>query len=634
MSAIFGIIDLAGRPVNPAWIISMQQDLCHRGPDGQGYYSEPFLVLGHMLLKVTPESEFEKSHYIENGLVIVANARLDERNHLMNRLQIPEPEREQLTDPILLLRSYQKWGRNFVKDIYGDFSFAIWNIEKKELFCARDQMGVKPFIYYFNDKRFVFSTELKSIVRLPFTDTEIDNNFLRTRAMAISDEPQKTCWKNILRLLPAHTLNLSIGKLATHKYWQPAYKRNKLFKTEEDSADAVKLLLEKIIADHTRVTGDVGVPLSGGLDSSVITCLAARKLYTQGKKIITASSIYSPGHSHPGDTDEMLFINEVISQEKNIIPTFVHHSDHSFINGLADKFRSTYAPVNGFHYVDEALYNQFRLSSVRRVLSGYLGDQTVTNSSLNPFPILFTSGRLSALKQLIDQYNKNDNQPIRAFLKHIVLTEFTPKIFQKAWNRSKNNAGETHELADLPFILSSKDRKIFQDKIDGTFRPSNFSTKNIAGHIWPTDFCPFDEEMDSDISHHQIEMTYPLADRRLIELLLEIPVEHFFAGGKKRGLIRKAMKGILPEKIRNRNSKGQYSPGYTGLIRNDIDQIIHMIEKGYLNSGLYKLIDVQKLKIQLKNLSESEIEDSFTYFNWTLIEIAMWVYFCKTLETK
>jgi asparagine synthase (glutamine-hydrolysing) len=129
-------------------------------------------------------------------------------------------------------------------------------------------------------------------------------------------------------------------------------------------------------------------------------------------------------------------------------------------------------------------------------------------------------------------------------------------------------------------------------------------------------------------------MTYPLADRRLIELLLQIPVEHFFAGGKKRGLIRKAMEGILPEKIRNRNSKGQYSPGYTGLIRNDIGQIIHMIENGYLNSSLYKLIDVQKLKIQLKNLSESEIEDSFTYFNWTLVEIAMWVYFCKTLETK
>ena len=127
MSAIFGILDLKGRPVNLVWIKSMQEDLVHRGPDGHGLYKEHSLVFGHQLLQVTPESIYDKSPFEEDGFVITANARLDERDVLMDRLNIPQGEREKTTDSILLLRSYRKWGKDFVKDIYGDFAFAIWN---------------------------------------------------------------------------------------------------------------------------------------------------------------------------------------------------------------------------------------------------------------------------------------------------------------------------------------------------------------------------------------------------------------------------------------------------------------------------------------------------------------------------
>src|SRR4029078_557711 len=133
MSAIFGILDLSGRLINPAWVNSMQEDLSHRGPDGQGLYREDSLVLGNMLLQVTPDSVYDKSPYEEDGLVITANARLDERDELMDKLNVEHAVRGKITDPILLLRCYKKWGKDFVKDMYGDFSFAIWDKEKKEL---------------------------------------------------------------------------------------------------------------------------------------------------------------------------------------------------------------------------------------------------------------------------------------------------------------------------------------------------------------------------------------------------------------------------------------------------------------------------------------------------------------------
>jgi asparagine synthase (glutamine-hydrolysing) len=627
MSAIFGLLDLGNKSIDSDWITSMQEDLIHRGPDGQGLYCEQSLVLGHMLLKVTPESVYDKSPYEEDGFVITANARLDERETLMNRLNIAHEERTKTTDSILLLRSYRKWGKDFVKDIYGDFSFAIWDKEKKELFCARDQMGIKPFLYYFQDNRFVFSTELKAIVKLPFVNSAIDNYYLRDRALAICDQPQKTSWKNIFRLTSACTLAVSNSKLFIKQYWQPKYKRNKKFKTEEDSTAALNKLLEIVITDHTRVIGEVGAPLSGGLDSSIIVCLAARKLNQAGRRITTASSIYTPALKDPHYPDEMEYISEVIQQEHNIDPTFVYHSDHKFIDGLNSKFNKHYALVNGTYYVDEALYNQFHIKSIRRVLSGYLGDSTVTNISINPIPILFTSGRFITLYKLILQYRQNENQAISAFLKHCILTEFTPKFFQKAWSKYKGNFDSSRNIDMLPLKCNSKQMLTLQKKVLRTFQISNLKIQDIAQNIWPNHLYLFDEDWDCGSSHHQIEMTYPLCDRRLVELLLQLPVEHFYAGGRRRGLIRKAMIGILPEKIRNRKNKGSYAPGYPQLIKKEIKSITDFIQDGPLSANLDNLLDLKKLKIGLENLSESKNEDSFTYKSWTLIELIMWTYF-------
>jgi asparagine synthase (glutamine-hydrolysing) len=632
MSAIFGILDLAGRPLDDAWIKSMQQDMAHRGPDGQGLYREDSVALGHLLLQVTPESIYDNSPYEEDGLVITANARLDERDALMDKLNIVGEERSKITDPQLLLRSYRKEGNNFIKNIYGDFSFAIWNKQKKELFCARDQMGIKPFLYYFQDNRFVFSTELKAIANLPFVDTGIDNYYLRNRALAICDEHHKTSLKNIYRLNSASTLLLNNVSLDIKQYWQPKYKRNKKFKTEEDSAAAVKALLDKIMTDHIRVIGKVGATLSGGLDSSTIVCMAAKKLNEAGKKITTVSSVYTPGLEDEDDPDEMEFIAAIIEQEPNIDPVFVHHSDHSFIAGVYEKINKNYEPPNGFYYVDEALNKKFHLRSVRRVLTGYLGDATVTNTSINPIPILFTSARFGALIKLLSQYKKNGGQPIPAIVKNAVLNGLTPKFFQKAWAKYRGSFDTSRDIDMLPLKLSPQDKLVLQNKIHRTFQISNYSTGDLAANIWPNRLHLFDEDWDCGASYHQIETTYPLCDRRLVELLLQLPVEHFHTGGERRGLIRKAMAGVLPEKVRIRTRKGSYAPGYTKLVKSEMEEIADFMQNIKVTNDLGNLLDMQKLKIELENLSKSKNEDSFTFKSWTLLELIMWSYFNHWFE--
>ena len=149
MSAIFGIIDFEGRPIREEWIRCMQHDLAHRGPDRQDIYREESMFLGHMLLQVTPESIYDKSPYEEDGYVITAYARLDEREAIMDRIGTPKRDREYITDPLLLLRSYLKFGKDFVKDIYGDFAFAIWNKEKRGTFLCPGPNGRKAISLLF-----------------------------------------------------------------------------------------------------------------------------------------------------------------------------------------------------------------------------------------------------------------------------------------------------------------------------------------------------------------------------------------------------------------------------------------------------------------------------------------------------
>ncbi len=623
MSAIFGIIDFEGRPIETAWIKSMQDDLAHRGPDRQDIYREESMFIGHMLLQVTPESVYDTSPYEEDGFVITANARLDEREAIMERLNTPQAEREIITDPLLLLRSYLKFGKDFVKDIYGDFAFAIWDKEKKELFCARDQMGVKPFLYYFDDNRFVFSTELKSIVTLPFVKTEVDHLLLRDEAIGICDTPKKTAWKNINRLLASKYLHIDNSGVVVFQYWNLKIKRNTTFKTEEDWAKALKNLLEKVISDHTRVLKGVGIPLSGGLDSSSIACIAARQFAERNKRIVTASSVLDKNFSEPGVTDELEYIKEVLKQEKNIDALFVYHSELKFLEGLNLKFDNNYAPVVPSHYVDEALYTKFEEKSVRRMLSGTLGDMTVSNSTVYPLPILLLKGRFLRFFKLSKKYRKNMKLGYYSHLKRNIIDPLLPFFLRKIIHRCLG-VHKYWDIQDLPLKGSKKEMKNLQKRMTSFYKTYYLNAFNIKNNIWATELEHFGEDWDCGSSHHYIEITYPLLDRRIVEFLVQLPVEHFYMNGMKRGLIRKAMEGVLPDKNRLRLDKNAYSPAFEQINKKDISRIQRLLVDTPLEQDIKNILNSSELINYIDNIKNNS---KFELNYWTIMAICVWISF-------
>ena len=624
MSAIFGIIDFEGRPIEKEWIKSMQTDLAHRGPEGKRIYQEESMFLGHMLLQVTPESIYDKSPYEEDGFVITANARLDERKAIMDRLNVPEVEREIITDPLLLLRSFRKFGKDFVKDIYGDFAFAIWDKEKKELFCARDQIGVKPFLYYLEDNRLVFSTELKSIVNLPIVETEIDNLILRNEAIGINDAPCKTVWKNIYRLKASHYLNLDKNQVCISKYWGLRIKQNITLKTQQDWASALKALIEKVISDHSRVLGEVGVPLSGGLDSSTIACIAARKFAKENKNIVSASSVLDKNFSKPGLCDEREYMDAILEQEKNIDATFVYHSQLKYsLEDLNSKFDDNYAPVVHSHYIDEAIFTKFKEKSVRRMLSGVLGDITISNSTVSPLPLLLLRGEFSKFHKLSKSFRKNMKLGYYTHLKRNIVDPILPFSIRRIIH-SVLGVDKDWTIDKLPLQFQKKEQKSLQKRMNDLYKSYYINQLNIKNSIWPEQLENFGEDYDCNSSHHHVEITYPLIDRRIVEFMVQLPIEYFYMGGLKRGLIRKAMENILPNKNRLRFDKLPYSPAYKQINQGNLKIFNILLNEKPFKKNTERLLNTSILTNYLnKHLNNS----NFTSNYWQIIDICIWIAF-------
>lgn len=627
MSAIFGIIDFEGRPIDPEWIKSMQKDLAHRGPDGQGLYQEESMFMGHMLLQVTPESVYDKSPYEEDGLVITAHARLDEREAIMDRLGIPESERKTIVDALLLLRSFKKFGKDFVKDIYGDFAFAIWDKEKKELFCARDQIGVKPFLYYHKDGRFTFSTEIKALVNLPFINTEINHQLLIENVLGIFGDPILTSWTEIFRLKAATYLNIfSKKRLVFKTYWNPVYKRNKNLKSEKDSADNLRYILQRVIEDHTRTIHKIGIPLSGGLDSGTIACLTAKRFKNENQKITTVSSVLHPSFKDDNTEDEMEYIKAILNQEKNLNPEFIHHSDLSFTKNLDKKFEKHYQPLVPSHYVDEAINEVLSKNNIRRVLSGFLGDMTTSNSTIYPIPHLFRSFRFKKATLLIKRRIKEDNIPLKSLILSEVILPSIPLEIHDLWFKVRKKKAPW-DIIDLDFDWTNEFKRKLNHKLKFTQMKYLNHQSKIGRNIRNSDVEIFGEEWDCGPSHHNLEYSYPLLDRRVIEFLLEVPIEHFNSEGKKRGLIRKSMNGILPEIIKDRTKKMAYSPGYFQINKRDVFE--RPISEKYYSIPVFKdfKFNFNRHNFKIKHCAENEKNDIFVNECWSMTILRMWILF-------
>ena len=263
-----------------ASITRMISTLQHRGPDEAGVYVDPGVALGHCRLSIVGLDDGSQPISNEDGtLWIVYNGEVFNYPELKEELQIKGHLFKTGTDTEVLVHLYEEYGKAGLKMVNGQFAFAIWDTLKKELFLARDRVGIRPLYYYHAPGRFLFASEIKALFVDPSLPREIDPVALHQVFTFWTTLTPRTSFQEIYELPPGHYQVVRNGAIVEQKpFWEiPYYAREQRYAGScQEAVEELRSLLLDAVRFRLRADVPVGAYLSGGLDSSIITSLISR----------------------------------------------------------------------------------------------------------------------------------------------------------------------------------------------------------------------------------------------------------------------------------------------------------------------------------------------------------------------
>ena len=264
-------------------IKNMNNTIIHRGPDSDGFYVDDNIALGFRRLSIIDLNSGDQPIYNEDrSKVIVFNGEIYNFEEIKKELIKLGHKFTTKTDTEVLIHGYEEWQEKILDRLRGMFAFAIWDIEKKELFIARDFFGIKPLYYTVVNDNLIFASEIKAILEHPDVDKELNEDALANYLMFQYAVPPETLFKGIKVLLPGTYLKFKNGKLKTKKYWNPYFKIDDKMSFDDAVNKIDKVFLDSVKA-HKISDVEVGSFLSSGVDSSVVAaCYHGDKAFTVG----------------------------------------------------------------------------------------------------------------------------------------------------------------------------------------------------------------------------------------------------------------------------------------------------------------------------------------------------------------
>lgn len=666
MSGIVGIHYFDGRSVERTDLKEMVDVLAHRGPDGSDIWSEGSVGVGHCMLWTTPESLVEKLPLVSQtgDLVITADARIDNRDELLPALGLDNGIPEKITDSQLILAAYQQWGEQCPEQLLGDFAFAIWDKSKQTFFCARDHLGVKPFYYYSSHQAFVFASEMKALLSVSEISPRLNEVRMGDYLTMMMEDQSITIYKSILRLPPAHSMSVSQSGVQLWAYWCLDPERELQLDSDEAYAKAFREIFTKAVRCRLRSALPVGSQLSGGLDSSSVTCIARKLLAQAGNTPLhTVSNIFED----LPECDEQPFINTVLAQGE-MIPHYVHADQLSPLSELDQIWQyEDEALIAPNHFLSWGLNRAAQQAGIRVFLDGFDGDTAVSHGGVRfaelarqqewesfareakaisaHFPIspqmllnsygvvplqgLAKQARWVAFAKAVHQLHKHLDISRRHLLIKHGLKALVPKRMRQIRRRLRRGRSGKPTSPVSPLVNPSFAQRIsLAERINMLGRHSEQPTTARADH-WQaltTGLIAFAlEQLDQYAAAFSLEARHPFMDKRLIEFCLALPSEQKLYQGWSRMVLRRALADVLPETIQWRGGKTTMTPNFQrGLLKFDhelLDQVVFQ-----RSQQMEKYVDLHFLRKTYQQVQSGEkLHDPDIMVLWRAITIALWL---------
>ena len=621
MSAIFGMVNLIEEDSLENISITMMDKLKKFPLDYTKVLVKNHVFFGCGMRYVTPESKYEilPKENESKDLLLTADAIIDNRKELFDLLNISNEQSIKITDSELIMLSYQKWGKDSPKYLIGDFSFVIWDDKNQQIFCARDSIGTRTLYYYRALGKFAFSTLMKPLFCAINQKIELNErwitDFLALNGVIQETDCEETIYKDIYQLPPGYTLTFNRGTIEKKKYWNPLEDVKPLYLASDKEYDKAFLkVFSEAVNCRLRSVGDVGIMLSGGLDSGSVACIGADLLSKQGKKLKAYSSVPFDGYKDKLPeyciADESEYINEIINKYKNLDITYCKSEGKNSVTNiyeLTQMFEQPYKIIENLYWIDE-IVDKSSKDGCSVLLNGQYGNCTISYGKFFTHILtLFNEHKFKTMAREIHHFSKL-NQVSKIIVSKDVVKTIIPYKLRKAVSRVKYIKDDSYtKVAVNPKLIKKWNvKKRFNEKNFNQNIPRFYDLKDMRKFIVNPAAFSHIGAIDTKISlTHGVMRRDPTKDKRVIEFCLSLPTDQFVRNGCERFLIRRAMGGILPDKIRlNRMSRGLQSADKFQRLMPKWNQIYSEIEQCIEDENICRYIDKEKLKRELPSIKE------------------------------
>lgn len=567
MNGIFGFLDLNGAPVASDQLAAMQEALLFWAVDGAECWSHREIGLGCLHLASTAEAAGERLplHDAASGLTLTAGARLDNRSELLRELRLETNEGAvPARDGEIILRAYQRWGEECVRYLDGDWHFAIWDERARSLFLARDHHGNTGLYYYHGPRCFAFASSKKALLALDTVPKQPDMLRISQILVAWPGDGVRTAYEHLHRLPPAHRMRITAEGAKAERYWFPENVPELHLKSDDDYVDAFLEAFSQAVSRRLHSRGQVGVTLSGGLDSGAVMAVAANQLRERGQSLVAFTS--APLSDADPYTERRRFGDETEMAQAAARHAGLdqHHLVRSeSVTPLGGIDRMLWVHDEPGHaasnqYWIAALLETARQQGVGVLLTGQMGNAVIswTGAGENLLPLL-VGGDVAGFRKAFETARRGAGlgrwRGLRRFLLRPLLW---PLVYQarKRWRPGRETWREysairpefartidlSRHMAEAGYVPELAPTNPLQQRLR-IIQPG----QSILGARW----------LEKGAAYG-LEVRDPCQDRWLIELCLAIPEAQYQRGGVDRWLIRRAMQGFLPDPVRLNTRRG------------------------------------------------------------------------------
>jgi len=600
MCGICGIINFDDKPVEESKLLSMMRAMKHRGPDDEGTFIDNNIGFGFVRLSIIDLSSngHQPMADLSGQYTIVLNGEIYNYIELKQELVSKGYSFRSNSDTEVLLYSYIEWGEDCLNRLNGMFAFAIYSKKDRSVFLVRDRFGVKPIYYYQDNNTFVFCSEIPPILKVYNQKNEQNNQAIYDFLVYNrTDQSDTTFFKNINKLPHSHLIKIKGNKAEQIKWYALKEKLSQPSIIPEQYYE----MLSSSIQLRLRSDVPVGVCLSGGIDSSTITSILQKKF--QLNDIHTFSAVYGQGERG----DETEYINEYKGILKNMHYTYptaesLFSDQNALIKAHAEPFPTT------------AIYAQYKVMKLAHGNVKVLLDGQGADEQLAGYHYFFGY----YFKELLEQFR---------WLK--LMSEIKDYLINHKSTYGLKSLGYLY----LPFGIGSNIKEK-NSAIHPQFKQQvGSSSENVNSLIYSNSLNDvlinhFEYKLehllkweDRNSMWFSIESRVPFLDYRLVEATLSQRSDIIINKGTTKALLRDAVKGIVPEKIRTRKDKIGFQTPEDHWFRNDFyKEFIFDI----INSNSFKdrnIIDYKQADSLYRKHLNNEINISKDIWKWINLEL-------------